>query len=281
MYTLVFAAQLAVVQPASTAAQCYAAYEQLEYRAAAEACATSIGLAGAAELPMLYQLLAASLAAMGDEAGATSAYESLLALAPEVRLPAEISPRIRAPFEVARRNGAGVPVHLSAVASERPTAGSPLRLRVLVKDGPTRPVTRVVSTSSGRRWDAARTEDPVRLVLPAPEQEGRLLLEISALDRFGGRLAASSVDLEVAAPPRSVLLSWKLWGGAALAFAAAGLGVGLASQYVGRVANAREYADQAAADATVAARAASVANISYAIAGLLAAGAVACIVTEP
>src|SRR5262245_38413730 len=96
---------LAAAMVLATPDDCREAYAAVNYRMAAEACLSAIPSAPPDQLAGLYRLAGLSVAALGDSKRAQSLFDSWLALDPKAALDASVAPKLRAPFESARRAG--------------------------------------------------------------------------------------------------------------------------------------------------------------------------------
>jgi hypothetical protein len=265
---------------AATPDDCREAYAAVNYKDAARICVEVLSDAPTGELPGLYRLAGLSLAAVGDDDRATVLFESLLAMEPNIRLDESISPKLRAPFDQAQRErkGAGLTLEPSVAKA---IAGKPLELSVAVKDGPGHPVTELALRRGGQQRSVARA-DPTRFSLePAPA--GKLALQLTAVDRFGGRLLNLPFALDVAAAPvpRGGLLSWKVWAVAAAVVLAGATVSAIVSRQAFTDAGQERYASDAASKLALSNGTAVGADVGFGAGGLLGLGAVVLFLTEP
>ncbi len=263
----------------ATPDDCREAYAAVNYKEAARLCVEVLSEAPRGELPGLYRLAGLSLAAVGEEERAFGLFVSLLAMDPHVQLDAALSPKLRAPFERAQRLRAGAKLTLSA-SSPRAREGRPLQLEVQVDDGPGRPVTEVALKRDGKSQALARAEPTVFTLAPAPA--GKLSLELTGLDRFGGRLATVPFELQVAAAarPRSGLLSWKVWAVTAAVVLVGATVSGVVSRQLFSDAGQQHYAADAAAKLSQSNAAALGADVGFGMGGALGLGALILFLTE-
>jgi hypothetical protein len=264
----------------ATPDDCREAYASVSYRDAARICVSVLPAAPEGELPGLYRLAALSAAAIGEDEQAYQLFVSLLAMSPAAQLEPSISPKLRSPFEraKARRRGLGLALAPTAGPARQ---GSPLEVRVAVEDGPERPVTRVgVRLPEGERL--ALRADPTRVTF-VPGQAGRLALEVTGVDAFGGRLARATLELDVAprVAPRPGWLSWKIWGVASGLLLAGALASGIASRSAFNAANSSHFASDAASQLALSRNTALVADLSLGAGGVMGGGAALLLITEP
>jgi hypothetical protein len=186
------------------------------------------GTSTAAELREIYRLSAQAAQVLGQGDLAEQYYRRLLALEPDATLPADASPRLRAPF-VAAQAYMAAQGRLALRAEHR--GGKVL---VSIVSDPLHMVGGVTAIVGGarlpvQRLSAARPEAS----LDAPA-EVRALGEVIALDEHGNALAAIEVVAAPAAPtapaakPRAartpLARRWQTWAIPAAVLAGAGVG---------------------------------------------------------
>jgi hypothetical protein len=281
--------------------------------------ALRVGESGPKELAEIYLLSAQVAAARGDDAAAEDFFRHLLALAPETKLPAGVSPKIAQPFQSARSFiEQRLPI---AVRWEQDPSGS--AVRVLVDADPLSMVhgAEVVWLEDGSPKRVVRHGN-APYVIPVPKQSD-LELRIAAVDEFGNHIAEfgsvkkplvidTSNAKDVVVKPkegdggggggggggpgdggggRPVIAKWWLWGGVSLVAAGAGTYFGLdvlaAKQEIEDL-NAKSLAggepvqfSEAKAIQDRGDRSALLANVSFGVAGAAAVAAVILFVTEP
>ena len=290
--------------------------DDLKYDEAASSLEQALrqGESGPKELAEIYQLSAQVAAARGDDAAAEDYFKHLLALAPETRLPAGVSPKIAAPFENAR---AFIDQRLPiSVRWEKDPSGP--AVRVLVDADPLSMVhgAEVIWTEDGapKRVTKSGTA-PFEVTVPSKK---KLAVRIAAIDDFGNRIAEfgtqrkplvidTSGDGELIGKPggddggpaeadddsgeRPVFAKWWLWGGVAVVAAGAGTYFGLdvvkAKDQIEEL-NRRtqdpedpvQYSEAQAIQKR-GERSAILANVTFGVAGAAAVAAVILYVTEP
>jgi hypothetical protein len=277
--------------------------------------ALRVGESGPKELAEIYLLSAQVAAARGDDAAAEDFFRHLLALAPETKLPAGVSPKIAQPFQAAR---AFIDQRLPiAVRWEQDPSGS--AVRVLVDADPLSMVhgAEVVWLEDGSPKRGVR-HGAAPYVIPVPKQ-AELEIRVAAVDEFGNHIAEfgtarkpitidTSNATDNVVPPkgdgggegggggerdsggRPVIAKWWLWGGVAVVAAGAGTYFGLdvlsAKDEIEQL-NTRSLMGEKIQFSDAKAiqdrgdRSALIANISLGIAGASAVAAVILLVTEP
>jgi hypothetical protein len=270
------------------ASPCSQAFEALRYREAIKSCAQAIRSDRAQDARPLYTVLGMSFAAVGEAEHARRAFTSLLALDPTAELPGEVSPKIIAPFAAAKASGAAVEVRLSLESRRRSPLDRSLELRLALDDGPAHPVSRVELVVGEERRDLSvpLTSELITLDVPA---SGELEVIAFALDTFDGVLAKAEERVEAARPvahagpppPRSLWLSFELWGGAALVAGAGGVVARVIAQAAHGAAEDAQFADAADAANDRASRAAVISTVSFVVAGVFALVALGLLVLEP
>jgi hypothetical protein len=279
--------------------------------------ALRVGESGPKELAEIYLLSAQVAAARGDDAAAEDFFRHLLALAPETKLPAGVSPKIAQPFQQARSFiEQRLPI---AVRWEQDPSGA--AVRVLVDADPLSMVhgAEVVWFEDGSPKRVVRHGN-APYVIPVPKQSD-LELRIAAVDEFGNHIAEfgsakkplvidTSNAKDVVVKPkegdgdggggggpsdsgggRPVVAKWWLWGGVSLVAAGVGTYFGLdvlaAKQEIEDL-NAKSLAggeriqfSEAKAIQDRGDRSALLANVSFGVAGAAAVAAVILFATEP
>jgi hypothetical protein len=251
--TLVFAA---------TPADCTRAYEGLRYEEGIGLCQAALSSAAKDQLPDLYRHLGLSFAALGQPDRAEAAFVSLLTLEPGTSLDASLSPKLRAPFEAARRHGTRQPISLRLLMPEAAYGGEAVRVSVQVDDGLGHPIVAFTATLSGGTRTQPRVGGAALFEIPVPLGTGDHPLTVRAVDRFGGTLAIASGVVRIVSR-RGWPLSWQLWTGVAAGVLAGATVAGAASQNIGNAANERDYADEAHAGRLQSERLATGANIGF------------------
>jgi hypothetical protein len=208
-------------------AECRQAYADVHYREAANLCLAAVPGASGAQLLDCYRFAGLSLAALGETEQARTVFESLLALDPKATLDASLSPKLVAPFEAAKAGGAATGASVRATLPTPPKTGERVLVRAEVDDGPARPVARVAARAAGTEQTVTRENGPLFIELPPP-QSGPLRIDLDALDRFGGRLATTSLVAELSAAPAATpsRRPWVPWAIAAAGSAVLCLGSG-------------------------------------------------------
>ena len=264
---------------AATPDDCREAYAAVNYREAATACLAVLSTASIAELPGLYRLAALSHAAIGDDEQAFRLFVSLLSMDPATQLDAALSPKLRAPFERARSAQGGKAIQLQANAHAA-REGEPLRLEVGIEDGPQHPATTLRARGPGIDLKIARMNPTVVPLEPAPP--GTFLIQLQALDRFGGPLASSAWEwvVEPRLKPRSAALSWKLWGIISGVVLAGAIGSGVGSRLTFAAATSQRFASDAATSLELSRGAAIGADVGFAVGGAVGLGALILLLTS-
>jgi hypothetical protein len=272
-----------ILAAAPTTSQCRESYDSLQYRVAAETCAAAIAQAPQEQLLELYRLVAMSAAAVGDNATASSAFLSLLALDGSYQLPDSVSPRIRELLEQVRAKAGDAPVHLDVVPEGPAYVRRRVSIRVTVTDSRENPVKTFSASSPGGQSQADRLASPVLLQLPPAPQTPSLNVEVRALDAFGGALALTRLDIPLSEPPsvRPTALSWKLWAGVGTGLLALGTGFGVYSRVAQNNAVNASFADDTVRNVGLAKTSAGIANVSLIAGGAVAVGALVLLLTEP
>lgn len=224
--------------------------DELKYDRAARSLeqALATGTNGPAELAEIYRLSGEVAAALGDAKVAEEHFRRLLAIKPDARLAAGVSPKISQPFEAARAwFSSRTPIQVRHELS----ADEPRSITVLVDSDPLNMIAaaRANVVVDGGAAERIERKGPAPIELTLPE-EGRLEVEVAAVDRYGNRVVEISTPsrpivvpaprrVEDAggggggdgddddrdrrtAPSRSIFGRWYVWGGLALGFAAAG-----------------------------------------------------------
>lgn len=177
-----------------------------------------------AEIHLLSGQVASSL---GNAALAEDHFKRLLALQPEARLTAGVSPKISVPFETAQKWMAGrKPLRVSHVVS---TDDEPA-VAITVESDPLQMVAAARATyrtGDGREGTAeAGGTTPFVLTFPGGDS---LAVVASVVDRYGNRLVELEISIAASAgkivdpgprrAARPIYARWWLWGGVALACA--------------------------------------------------------------
>jgi hypothetical protein len=259
---------------------CREAYAAVNYKEAARVCVEVLSEAPRGELPGLYRLAGLSLAAVGEDERAYGLFVSLLAMDPQVQLDPALSPRLRAPFEKAKQARGGEALKLGAkTAPAKLREGKPFAVDVEVRDGAGRPVTELQLKRDGKSQAAARA-DPTHFELGAATP-GKLTLELTALDKYGGRLAALPFELDVAAvQPRGGLLSWKLWAVAAAVVLVGATVSGVLSGQFFDAAKKERYASDAASKLALSNGLGIGADVGFGVGGAMGLAALLLLITD-
>lgn len=274
---MLFALALSVLS--ATPDDCREAYAAVNYKEAARVCVEVLSEAPRGELPGLYRLAGLSLAALGEDERAHGLFISLLAMDPQVQLDPSLSPKLRAPFEKAKQARRAEALKLDAAAvPAKVREGKPFAVDVEVRDGAGKPVTEVQLKRDGKLMAAARA-DPTRFELGAAPP-GKVSLELTALDKYGGRLAALPFELEVTArSTRSAALSWKLWAVAAAVVLVAATVSGVVSNQLFDSAGRQHYASDADSKLALSNAIAIGADVGFGVGGAMGLGALILLIT--
>jgi hypothetical protein len=274
-------AWVAIAVLGATPDECREAYAALNYREAAVVCVAVLPTAPAGELAGLYRLAGLSLAASGNAERAFQVFSSLLSLDPAYELDDSVSPRLREPFDRAKRARGGAKVTVKAQLARPLVDGQPIALTVSVDDGPGRPIARISAKSPSGEVTAPRA-DHTSLELP-PLTGTAVRVELGGYDTFGGRVFSDSSVFAVPAraSPRPVLLSWRLWTGAAAVVLGAASASGIASRVLISNAANDHFADDKARHLQLGATTAILADVGFAVGGALAIAALVLWLTEP
>lgn len=238
------------------------------------------GTSTAAELREIYRLSAATAQVLGQSDLAEQYYRRLLALDPDATLPADASPKLRAPF-VAAQAYMAAQGRLALRAAHR---GG--KLEVAIVSDPLHMVGGVAAIADGaplpaRRLSAAQPQ----VSFEAPAQ----VSEVVALDEYGNALAAVDVEPASAAPPpppppvaerpaaaAPLARRWQTWAIPAAAFAVAGVGLAIDGRLAaGRLddllaGDTMHFFDEAERERRRYERSTILADVSLGVAGVLA-----------
>lgn len=212
------------------------------------------GTSGPEELAEIYRLSGIVAGALGETAASTEAFKRCLALAPKATLPVGTSPKIGRPFAAAQEFfKTNTPLKVRVVTAKTPPA-----ITIITESDPVAMIAkfRVIAETDGKPAQVIERPgaDEVTVALSVGQ---RIDLRMVALDDKGNRLATvGSTDVPIViigpagskpttgtvglkkptepkpaqpARERPLYLKWWLWGGAAVAFGAAGTYFGISA----------------------------------------------------
>jgi len=229
----------------------------------------------AAQLREIYRLSAATAQVLGQSDLAEQYYRRLLALDPDATLPADTSPKLRAPF-VAAQAYMAAQGRLVLRAARR--AG---KVEVSIVSDPLHMVAGVTAIVDGERLPTA----PLSTGRPAALSSPAALDEVVALDEYGNALLPVAVEPAAASPPLTdesraarapLLRRWPTFAIPAAGLAAVGVGLAIDAQRAqGRLddilaADTAHFFDEAERERTHYRRSAILADVSLGLAGALA-----------
>lgn len=278
-----------------------------EYLKAREALTAALGSGanGRDELVEIYRLSGIVAGALGDAKAATAAFQRALVLAPDVKLPPGISPKIARPFAAAQK----LAQQGTSLEIKSETATEPPSVTVVVVADPLSMISRVrvSAVADGKPAQTFDRPGSERTTVELPEA-ARLEVQVAVVDEHGNRLAelgsheAPIVILGKAPPPpplvrapppppparapRPLYLRWWTWAGGAAAFGAAaayfGIDAVLAKRDLDHLnANSIEHSFDEAKDVESRARRdVLLTNIGWGVTGVLAVGATVLYLTE-
>jgi hypothetical protein len=255
------------------------------------------GTSTAAELREIYRLSAATAQVLGQRDLAEQYYRRLLAIEPDATLPADASPKLRAPF-VAAQAYMAAQGRLVLRAGRSSARGGGGKLAVAIVSDPLHMVSGVAAIADGAPLPAqtlSAAQPEVALDAPASVRE------VVALDEYGNALLSVAVepapDAAAAPPPPSVdepraprtplPLRWQTWAIPAGVLAGAGIGFAIDGRLAeGRLddivaADAMHFFDEAERERTRYRRSTIIADVSLAAAGVLAVTSAAVYLLRP